>query len=157
MRLALTIQVSRKAINFRQKAQNDLYSHLQKLNKMNKLRNLLLSAFLLTGCNNQQGGSEVQTEIAQALKEAKQALQELAPESDSIERLAKDEAEKLHTIEYQVFDIEDNGDINHLNAILSKIGKLRWECFHIEKEEKHYRCFCKRRPKSYIRYLARRF
>jgi len=115
----------------------------------------LFSLFLLCSC---QSGSDnpqlesIKKELKKSLKEAKVAIDELG--GDKFEATSE-ELEKLFAFEYKVFEADTKLGTGEMERVLGAFGKERWECFHAEKEQNKLRFFCKRRPKSYLRYIPK--
>lgn len=87
------------------------------------------------------------------LKDLKESLQsEYQQRHSQVSALAEDEIEKMFAIEYKVFEIAEKNNVNILEDELNKFGKERWDCFFIDKNAESYRLFCRRKPKSYLRY-----
>lgn len=81
----------------------------------------------------------------------------MTPSKDKVSGLAGDEIEKLHALEYRVEEIPWSSEIDELNQRLAELGRDRWDCFHLERAFDVNRIYCKRRPKSYLRYIPRVF
>lgn len=110
--------------------------------------------FLLTACN-----TDSSPEAEALLKEMNRALESVKGSigGNELDSLASQEVEKLFVFEYKVIELESEESIDQLNEQLTELGKERWDCFHIEEQAKKIRLFCKRRPKTYLRYIPRVF
>lgn len=130
----------------------------------------LFIALLFTGCDeiNQikeefKGQKTTNDDVTRKLNEALNEARGLADKlgisktnPEALGKLAKNEVEKLFTVEYKVFDIDALSGSPAIDSVLNKVGQDRWDCFsvqYVEATHKH-RFFCKRQPKSYIRALG---
>jgi len=123
---------------------------------------VLLSLIILSGCDKLDTKSasdeDVEKKLDEVVGQAKSLFNELRSKTGGtkgISDLAQDEVSKLMSVEYRVIEIDDVGDTKHFDYILNNAGQDRWDCFDVEKiAERHkYRFFCKRKPKSYLRYF----
>lgn len=108
---------------------------------------LLFSLILWTSCDSNP-------EFSRTVDKVKNSLSELTTEK---ENMASQELEKLFIYEYQVFDLPSNASAEVIQANLSNLGKERWDCFHIDRNQTNINIVCKRRPKSYLRYVSNIF
>ena len=121
----------------------------------------LAFSLLVLGCSGDKEDTSLERgagSLSQIIEKTKRAFSELS--SDEVESIAKSEADKLFSVEYRVFQTKrDSGDMGdeELGAILNEEGKEGWDCFHVENTGGGYRFFCKSKPKSYLRYIARQF
>ena len=111
---------------------------------------------LLTSC----APDETQQErLEELLGEATETLNDLTRHGNEIGsdlgNQASGEVEKLFIFEYKVFDLKKEESTQSIEEELNRLGKERWQCFHVEPLEKDFRFFCKRRPKTYLRYIPR--
>jgi hypothetical protein len=97
-------------------------------------------------------GDKLAKKLAQDL-----GLEETDPQS--LQKAAQDEVDKLMQVEYLVEEIPGTSSKKALQDHLSKLGADRWECFSISpgSDGTMLRLVCKRKPKSYLRYLTRSF
>ncbi|RMD84185.1 MAG: hypothetical protein D6808_07420, partial [Candidatus Dadabacteria bacterium] len=114
---------------------------------------LFIAAEGCGGSSSTQDDSRLDKQVMRALDRAEKALKSFRKRDKSLESLAKNEVEKLFKIEYKVAEVrsQDIGDINHA---LAQLGAKRWNCFYVERSGASYRLFCKRKSRSYLRYLA---
>ena len=110
---------------------------------------LLLLCLLLLSCENADFTSK---DLSKNLAELKQGLQEVTANK---EQLASEEIEKLFVYEYKIVSLPF--EVHRQEEELSRLGMQRWECFHIDVRENEVRAYCKRRPKTYLRYIPRVF
>ncbi|MCB0339573.1 MAG: hypothetical protein KDD53_08215 [Bdellovibrionales bacterium] len=118
---------------------------------------LAASLCFLAGCKDSH-----QERVTQELESSLQSVQKLIeeqikPAGEQAQTLAKDEVEKLFTWEYRVAEFEATDSAEQLEIELAKLGSKRWECFSITPSGLKIRIFCKRKPKSYLRYIPRAF
>lgn len=92
--------------------------------------------------------------IKQSIRSAKDTVADLT--SDGSE-MAQGEVEKLFVFEYKVVEFQMDLPASELQESLTLLGRERWDCFHVEPQELSNRFFCKRRPKTYLRYIPRVF
>jgi hypothetical protein len=121
---------------------------------------LACCAISLFGCKPDPGAApshieKLRKDLETTLNDTRKTIESLGPRSDELQKSATEEVEKLFTFEYHVaeFPIEEKKDV--LNDELAKLGKERWDCFHIEPRKEVIRLYCKRRPKSYLRYIPK--
>jgi hypothetical protein len=77
--------------------------------------------------------------------------------SREMKESASVEMEKLFTFEYRVLEIPTASTSEEIQKILELAGKERWDCFHIESQNASLRIFCKRNPKTALKYIPRVF
>ena len=125
---------------------------------LNWRRNLApaLVMLILSGCEH------VEKVANDSDKIAKKLVQDLGLEeadSQSIQKAAQDEVDKLMQVEYLVEEVPGTFSKKALQDHLSKLGADRWECFSVTPhgDGSMLRIICKRKPKSYLRYLTRAF
>lgn len=123
---------------------------------MNNIFKYIAIIFLLfTACDNSKDLEALKSDLEKTIEETTTAIKEMTKDSDKIDDLASEEVEKLFNYEYTVKDYDSSLSAEEFEVNLKALGKDRWICFHIEKEIKYYRVFCRRRPKTYLRYLPR--
>lgn len=122
----------------------------------------LVLIILLAGCEQNKTSDkldELGNELNDTLDETKKLLKEYTnigkSKSKELETAAQGEVEKLFTFEYHVEVFPAETSAEEINERLSEIGKERWECFHGEVKSDGHHFYCKRRPKTYLRYLLR--
>ena len=119
-----------------------------------------LSAVLI-GCESADGGKSsldgVNATLKQAKRTARDTVEALSPHTDAIGDLANEEVEKLMKLEYHVHTLANDLSTEELNEQLAELGRQRWDCFDTQAHETGLMIFCKRRPKSYLRYLGKLF
>ncbi len=130
----------------------------------------ICTCLILTGCDQietikkefkgqQNSTQDVTKKLTEALNEAKGVADKLGiskTDTAALGNMAKNEVDKLFTVEYKVFEVDAVGGPAAIDATLNKAGQDRWDCFsvdHVESTHK-YRFFCKRQPKSYLRALG---
>jgi hypothetical protein len=82
------------------------------------------------------------------------SLQETTP-SQEAQTLAGQEIEKLFAFEYRVQEIPMPSPAAEIEKVMARMGQDRWECFHVESNFEALLLFCKRRPRSYLRFFMR--
>jgi hypothetical protein len=70
---------------------------------------------------------------------------------------AEKQLEKMFVFEYKVAEVDRRQSAEALQKDLDALGTERWECFHMEPKDQKLLVFCKRHPKSYLRYLVTLF
>jgi hypothetical protein len=93
-------------------------------------------------------------ELEKTFQDAKSKVESLTPSRRDIEGLASGEIEKLFTIEYKIIEVPKEDTALQIEESLSQYGRKRWECFHVDASGEYLRFFCKRRTKSYLRYIG---
>ena len=94
--------------------------------------------------------NQVEKFSEQAGRYADKAYRSTRQAAGKVPDLAEEEYEKLFRIDYKIFNIPLD---HNLELNLNALGKERWECFHIAEGEDSYQLSCRRRPKSYLKYL----
>ena len=67
------------------------------------------------------------------------------------------ELHKLHSLEYKLIEIDASASSSDIEQNLAELGSERWDCFHIQPLDKTLRVFCKRSPKTFLKYIPRVF
>ena len=114
-------------------------------------------AMSLAACDSRsrdKGMDQLSDDVEQAISLAKQKVADLSPHSQKLEKAASGEVEKLFSYEYTVKDLDASLSLPQLQAELDMLGMERWDCFNIQNMNAQLRVFCKRRPKTYLRYLV---
>lgn len=130
----------------------------------------LLAGLVLTGCERnakdaqQTPSSSTDSELSEWLAKGEELVKQLEPigqqvtdtVSEGANRVtssAEEEVQKLFRWEYKVVDIPAEFGATETEAYLMSIGRDRWDCFHIEPRDNKLRAFCKRHPRTPLRYL----
>lgn len=115
---------------------------------------LLLLLFTVPGCKSDPAneGSILIDELQKTIENLKSRVS-----TTELDSLANQEVEKLFTFEYTVKELPIESTGTEINETLSELGLERWECFHVEEKTTFIRLYCKRRPKTYLRYVPRMF
>lgn len=116
--------------------------------------------FCLVSCGDSDEPSKLQKlteDLQQVAKETKDALTELVPDTQGVKEGTQQEIEKLFIFEYKIVELAKDSSIQKMEEVLVDLGKDRWECFHIEPVPTGLQVFCKRRPKTPLRYIPRMF
>lgn len=100
---------------------------------------------------------QISDELSAALEKASRKVSEIAPSGEQVKQSATGEVEKLYIFEYKVAEFSLDATAGEIESELNSLGKERWECFASERTEKNLRVMCKRRPKTYLRYIPRMF
>lgn len=90
-----------------------------------------------------------------AFAELQREWRDFDADKDPTAALAKEEVEKLFTIEYKVLTVAADLPADELEQKLQALGRERWECFHTYPVGGELRIMCRRRPQSYLRMLFR--
>ena len=112
----------------------------------------LLPLMLLPACKD--SAPQVPEGVSKAWEQARSAVDKISPE---VQQRTSGEVEKLFVFEYHVEDIESGRSADELKERLTALGRDRWDCFHIEPQEQGLRVFCKRNPKTFLKYIPRIF
>lgn len=107
---------------------------------------ILICLLSLSACEKSSESADIKT----TLDEVKKTLNDLSSQTTSV---ANDELEKLNTFEYLVSELPLSSTTAEISEHLNKLGTDRWDCYQIFKENEYYRFFCRRMPKTYLRYL----
>lgn len=123
-----------------------------------KILALVIITVICCACDSGSGArkelDKLQSDLSALLSQAKQQLE---PHKEQVESYTKGELDKLFQLEYEVREIPLGSDTNVVSAALAELGEQRWDCFHIDHSALNLRIFCKRKPKSYLRYIPRAF
>ncbi len=120
----------------------------------------IITFFVLPGCDSQEKFDQLDdtvSDIKQTLGDIAQKFQKQAPSTDEIQSMTQEELEKLSTFEYKVEDFNKSMSAANIESSLKTLGKDRWECFQVLEFDEKIRVFCKRLPKTYLRYIPRIF
>ncbi len=110
----------------------------------------------LTACQQQPAYQEMKEELSKNLSEINSTISKgYQQKEEQLSNLANSEIEKLHAVEYHVFELGKDETTAQHQEKLNEIGKERWDCFFIDKTSEFHRVYCRRTPKSYLRYLSR--
>lgn len=110
----------------------------------------------LSGCERSVDESQfdkITRSVQDSISSATKKISELTPSSNELSSLTTEEIEKLFNFEYKVIELESTLPNSEIEGKLSQLGIDRWECFHVEKNGAFLRIFCKRRPKTFLRYI----
>lgn len=95
-------------------------------------------------------------------KHLNNAIEELKTQSEDPLK----EVEKLYQLEYTVRSFPLSTTSVEFESALRRLGEQRWDCFHVERtvqtstegdREVKLLVFCKRFPKTYLRYIPKNF
>lgn len=114
---------------------------------------IFFTVFLSCNQDSQQTLDELGDGLKHGIKSARKSLENLGPDNSETTATAIDEIEKLSKFEYLIETLPADEPANSLESKLNSLGELRWDCFHVENIKETLHIFCKRRPKSYLRYL----
>ena len=114
---------------------------------------LLISLLAACDQSSTQTIEELKGGLEKSIESAQRTLESLGSDKKSTTGKAVDEVEKLFRFEYQVFKIDRSSGTEEMQNRLSQLGEKRWDCFHIENLGTEVEVYCKRRPKSYLRYF----
>lgn len=112
---------------------------------------------LLQGCQPSENTTDLESvtkDLQDTLRSAQKSISNMGSEGSEV---ATEEIAKLFTFEYKVVELQKGMDSSEIESTLASYGKQRWDCFHVEPTEASLRFYCKRRPKSYLRYIPRVF
>lgn len=108
-------------------------------------------ALTLIGCDQNSG------DLSKLEQEARSLLKGVSEDHKKVQDATTKEVEKLFTFEYKVFDFSMEASSGEIEKKLSEGGREGWECFAVHEKRPNLRFFCKRRPKTYLRYVPRIF
>jgi hypothetical protein len=114
---------------------------------MKNLILFLISVLLLTACED---SDKTINQLTKGITEIKEQIA-----TGKIEDTANEEIDKLHTFEYKVLEFSLITSSLEIEQKLAQLGQDRWECFSVEVIQTSIKVFCKRKPKTYLRYLMR--
>ncbi len=117
---------------------------------------LLGLCILLSGCDpdtKEPSLDSLAQNVGKILGAAKDGAEQLAPHGKKLTDNTLDEVEKLSALEYKVKDLDASSSARQIQAELELLGKDRWDCYQISHLQDVTRLYCKRMPKSYLRYL----
>lgn len=116
-------------------------------------------SFILPAAGCGPSGSEeldaVGSQLKELLKRAEKKIDGLAPQTQEMGEATSQELEKLFTFEYKVVEFAKDAPGVEIERELQGLGQDRWECFAAETNGRDLRVFCKRRPRTYLRYIPR--
>ena len=134
---------------------------------------LIFSLLLASGCDSKSKAGDIQNQLATLTK----SVSDLVGDSTTTQE-AMEEFRKLQQYEYKLQSFPANTLPIELEASLNRLGKERWECFHVEKRigqaappsaadstrpeaepqeiaRPEIVLFCKRRPETPLRFIPR--
>ena len=121
---------------------------------------ILTSVFVVVNClpprlAAQEPAKEAETTMETLNKTFHQFSEAVTKKSyeygGKVKGLANDEYEKLIKFEYRVVDLPREAKSDEVQAVLTELGKDRWNCFHADTLEKSTRVYCRRLPFSVLR------
>ncbi|WKZ56218.1 MAG: hypothetical protein QY326_05630 [Bdellovibrionota bacterium] len=108
-----------------------------------------------TPTTEQQAEADWASHMEKAWQETRKAVESLAPIKDKVTTGAQEEYSKLFGMEYHVVELDASESAQAMEEELLKLGKERWDCFHIMESEDKLRLICKRRPETWLRHIGR--
>jgi hypothetical protein len=112
---------------------------------------LVVVALLFSGCQSKDKNSQIR-DLVDSLTNPQNI-----PSREKLSEGAQQEVEKLFVFEYKVAEVKAELPAADLEAALQALGQERWECFALQQQGAMLRLFCKRRPKTYLRFIPRMF
>ena len=113
---------------------------------------------LTTGCDRSPIDQKSLGQASEQLnKTAKDAMNLFDGQTKELSEATQQEFDKLSQWEYRVEELDPGLSVADMQQRLSSLGIERWDCFHAEPAQSKLRLFCKRHPKTYLRYLPRMF
>ncbi len=121
-----------------------------------------LTLAAITGCDSKSKTAEIQNQIASLTKSVSELVGDSTTTKDAME-----EFRKLQQFEYKLQSFPADTLPIELEAALNRLGKERWECFHVDKRvalaeskdgqppRQEIVLFCKRRPETPLRFIPR--
>jgi hypothetical protein len=122
----------------------------------------------LAGCTSdqttKQEPSDLEKAVSQLMAQSGELVEELTPLGQQVGKTvaegaktvgtsATDEVQKLFRWEYKVTDLPAEYGSAEIEVYLNGLGMDRWDCFRVEPVQGTFRVFCKRPPKSPLRYM----
>jgi hypothetical protein len=110
-------------------------------------------AFSLSACQkNDSDTQSVLNPFNSSVEDITSTLDSTTKETrEQIGKYAEEEIKKFLTIEYRVFSLSTKLSDQEIEEQLQKIGKERWNCFHIEIVDDQSRFYCNRLPISALK------
>lgn len=121
---------------------------------------LILTLYSLSSCDTPAGAkSEVNigAQLQQLIDSASKQVSDVTPSKERVKELTADEVQKLYSFEYRFLEVELKAPASQIEAKLNELGQDTWECSFVDKNEVNLRFLCKRKPKTYLRYVPRIF
>ena len=110
---------------------------------------------LLAGCDTAAPSSaKIIADLQGAIGEAQERLNELAPDSEDVQKAAAKEVGRLYAVEYKVVVVDPALSAAALEQQLTALGAERWECGQSFRAADEMRIICRRLPLSYLKLLA---
>ena len=125
---------------------------------LSHLKALLIVAVLpvLVGCDAGSKDVEgVRQQLEALVDKANRQVESLSSSPEEVSEKASAELEKLFTFEYKVVDFRGDTSSASIQRALNELGQDRWECFQLIPVDAGLAALCKRRPKTYLRYIPR--
>jgi len=131
------------------------YSRHRLLSHLNAL--LIVSVLpALIGCDASSKDVEgVRQQLEALVDKANRQVESLSSSPEEVSEKASAELEKLFTFEYKVVDFRRDSNSASIQRALNELGQDRWECFQLIQVDSGMAVLCKRRPKTYLRYIPR--
>lgn len=110
----------------------------------------------LTGCDSGTKDIEgVKQQLEALVQTTTRKVDALSSSPEEVSEKASAELEKLFTFEYKVIDLRNDATSGSIQRTLNELGQERWECFQMLPLDSGIAALCKRRPKTYLRYIPR--
>lgn len=93
--------------------------------------------------------------VESAWEGARKAVDAIGPLKERVTESATEEYSKLYAMEYHVVQIPLSESPTAMEMELGRLGRDRWDCFHVIESEDHLRLVCKRRPDTWLRYVEK--
>jgi hypothetical protein len=131
------------------------YSRHRLISHLNAL--FILSVLpALIGCDAGSKDVEgVRQQLEALVDKTSRKVESLSSSPEEVSEKASAELEKLFTFEYKVVDFRRDSNSTSIQRALNELGQDRWECFQLIPVDAGIAALCKRRPKTYLRYIPR--
>ena len=99
--------------------------------------------------------SKTQQDLERLIEKAGKHFETVTSNPGQVTNAAQAEVEKIFVFEYKVFPLSPDRSAKTAESALNQLGRERWDCFQVSEMEEGLSAFCKRSPKSYLRYIPR--
>ena len=121
-----------------------------------KYRLFLAVLSLLVGCKRgDEDLSRLKDDLDKLVQRTEKSIGSLTSNPALVTDAASSEVEKLFIFEYKVLPLSGDKSSKQAELALNQLGKDRWDCFQIVEMEEGPSAFCRRAPKTYLRYIPR--
>ena len=120
--------------------------------KLSPILYALIFIVLCSGCGGPQKNETVK-ELNSQLEQLSNSVTDYVKTAE-----APEELKKLQQYEYSLVQLPVKSAPEEIEHKLNELGKARWDCFHIEKnDDGQFTFYLKRRPDTPLKYVPRGF